>query len=355
MKCFLTFVMVLLTLTTCPALGFVDTDAPKEDPEFDKAISRGAKTKIELHVVDDEGVPVPKANVRVTLGMVTTVNIINGQTDTNGVFIIEGKTRGNEIIIQPKKEGYYNSEKTIIYWGNVNIKVKNGRWQPYGEKITIVLRKKHNPSSSLITDFYNTYFKKTKELNKWIGFDLEQNDYVEPYGNGKVSDFEIFIEWDGELDYSISTTGCVFNIRFTDQFGGFYAIDKALYSDFKGQYVANINNNYSQYIELGTKKNTEGEIKTDWFDKKKCWVVRSRCVVNEKGELISANYSTIYRFDLCREEDKSAGIRLIRVFNPKPNDINLEPANIPTSDGFSIENLIKRHGIIGAPEPIKRN
>ena len=102
---------MILAYASCSALGLVDPDAPKEDPEFDKAISRGAKTKIELHVVDEEGVPVPKANVRVTLGMVTTVNIINGQTDTNGVFIIEGKTRGNEIIIQPKKEGYYNSEK----------------------------------------------------------------------------------------------------------------------------------------------------------------------------------------------------------------------------------------------------
>ena len=123
MKYIFTLIFAIIT-TISFALGFVDPDAPKEDPEFDKVISRGAKTKIELHVVDDEGDPVPAANVKVTLGMVTTANIINGQTDTNGVFIIEGKTRGNEIIIQPKKDGYYNSKKTIIYWGNVFCKIK---------------------------------------------------------------------------------------------------------------------------------------------------------------------------------------------------------------------------------------
>ena len=347
------FTLIFSIITTISfALGFVDTDAHKEDPEFDKAISRGAKTKIELHVVDDEGVPVPKANVRVTLGMVTTVNIINGQTDTNGVFIIEGKTRGNEIIIQPKKEGYYNSEKTIIYWGNVNIKVKNGKWQPYGEKITVVLRKKHNPIT-LVTNHYSTReFKYTTTFYKWIGFDLKENDFVEPHGKGKVSDFEVMLEWDQKLDQDY--TGMGLKIRFIEPYSGYYVVEKNLNSDFTSPYHAIPDN-----IKLTSATYYEKKIDNNWEEKKydnnSCLVVRSRPVIDENGDLVSANYSLIYEINFCWNRDGEGGYCFYRAFNPKPNDINLEPADIPTSDGFSIENLIKRHGIIGAPEPIKRN
>ena len=37
----------------------------------------------------------------------------------------------------------------------------------------------------------------TNSINKWIGYDIEQNDYVAPYGKGEKSDFEVYIDWDG--------------------------------------------------------------------------------------------------------------------------------------------------------------
>ena len=50
--------------------------------------------KLELHVVDENDTPVANANVSVIMGMISTAYRINGQTDTNGVFIIKGKTKG---------------------------------------------------------------------------------------------------------------------------------------------------------------------------------------------------------------------------------------------------------------------
>jgi hypothetical protein len=314
--------MILLTLTTCLALGFVDTDAPKEDPEFNKAISRGAKTKIELHVVDDEGVPVPAANVKVTLGMVTTANIINGQTDTNGVFIIEGKTRGNEIIIQPKKDGYYNSKKTIIYWGNVNIKVKNGKWQPYGEKMTVVLRKIKKTSDKIIK-FGDGDFKLTSALNQWIGFDLKENDYVEPHGKGKIADFEVLLEWDGKWGRG-NYTGMSLSVRFLEPYSGFYVCDKELTSNFIGQY--NVIPGDIKFITSNfySRKIDDYNWDKKKFDKNTSWVIRSRCIVDDEGKLVSSNYSILYSFDFCCRHDSTAGICVSGYFNPIPNDTNLE-------------------------------
>jgi hypothetical protein len=325
---------MVITMATCSALGFVDPDAPKKDPEYSRAVSKGAKAKIELQVIDDEGVPVSNANVKVILGMVTTANILKGQTDTNGVFIIEGKTRGNEIIIQPKKDGYYNSEKKIVFWGKQR-QVKNGKWQPYGEKVTVVLRKKKNPKL-LVTDFYNTRFTKTNTLNQWIGFDIKENDFVKPHGNGKVADFEIYFDWDGEWGYSPSYNGVIINIRFIEPHTGYYEVDKILTSDFKWQYNAMTNNVYIQSTSYGSRRLENGEFERKLYDKGTYWVVRSRPVVDEKGNLISANYSIFYNIQFSCNEDKTVGILLSRVFNPTPNDTNLEPVDIPTSDGIRI-------------------
>lgn len=108
MKCILILMVMVFASASCFALGFVDPDAPKKDPEYSRAVSKGAKAKLELHVVDDEGNPVPDVNVKAIMWMVTDAYTLNGQTNTNGVFIIKGKIR-NEIVIRLKKDGYYNS------------------------------------------------------------------------------------------------------------------------------------------------------------------------------------------------------------------------------------------------------
>ena len=109
-------------MVTCSALGFVDPDAPKKDPEWTRALKYGAKAKIELHVVDDDGIPVPNANVIVIMGMISRSYLIEGETNTNGIFVIEGKTKGNSIEIRIEKEDerfwineiYLNKDKLVL-------------------------------------------------------------------------------------------------------------------------------------------------------------------------------------------------------------------------------------------------
>ena len=103
MKYVLSIIFTVITMVTCSALGFVDPDAPKKDPEFTRALRNGAKAKMELHIVDDDGNPVPNANVDVQMGMIEKSYHIKGQTDTNGVFVAKGKTKGNSIDIYVEK------------------------------------------------------------------------------------------------------------------------------------------------------------------------------------------------------------------------------------------------------------
>jgi hypothetical protein len=97
MKYVLSIIFTVITMVACFALGFVDPDAPKTDPEWSRAVRKGAMAKLELHVVEEDGKPVANANIKVIMGMIATAYTIYGQTDTNRVFIIKGKTKGNEI------------------------------------------------------------------------------------------------------------------------------------------------------------------------------------------------------------------------------------------------------------------
>lgn len=334
MKRILILMVMVFASASCFALGFVDPDAPKTDPEWSRAVRKGAMAKIELHVVDENDTPVANANVSVIMGMISTAYRINGQTDTNGVFIIKGKTKGNEIIILSKKEGYYNSKQKLCFikMGEER-QVKNGKWQPYGEKVEVVLRKKRNPTNLIANHYETQEFSHTKLLNQWVGFDLRENDFVEPNCKGKIADFEVMIEWDEKIysDY----TGMRVKIRFTEPYSGYYEVPKYLNSDLKSPYTAIPDNITSTLATYYTKK-----IGDDWeeynFDKNSCWVVRSRPVIDKNGNLVSANYSVIYNINYSWNTKKQGGFSIYRAFNPTPNDTNLEPVDIPTSDGMRI-------------------
>ncbi len=88
MKQILLFVIILVLIPFCFSIGCIafDPDAPKRDPEYSRAVRKGAKAKLELHVVDDEGNPVPDVNVKAIMCMVTDAYTLNGQTDTNGTI-----------------------------------------------------------------------------------------------------------------------------------------------------------------------------------------------------------------------------------------------------------------------------
>ena len=99
-----TLVFIFALIETSVWGGSVDSD-------FQRAHLNGARARIELTVHDECGAPVSGASVHVLMGMNYRLNSydIDGKTDTNGVFVIEGKTTGNEIEIKVTKDGWYRS------------------------------------------------------------------------------------------------------------------------------------------------------------------------------------------------------------------------------------------------------
>lgn len=178
-----------ITVMIIASIGVLLLFAHKTDPDYLNARRNGGDTRIVLSIIDDDGQPVSNAMVRVLMGMNfrERAYYINGVTSATGKFVIEGKTTGNEIEIEVVKEGYYRGRKKLclIAMGN-EYKVKRGRWQPWGMKVNIPMRKVKNPVSLI---------KKkggvaVPETGTWIGFDMKLGDWVGHGGKGLVPDFE---------------------------------------------------------------------------------------------------------------------------------------------------------------------
>ena len=311
-------VAVVLALLT----AVLQVAAAKRDPAYRDARRNGALAKIELHVADDEGTPVGEAEVKVFLGMNFRPKgrWVKGMTDTNGVFVAEGRTCGDEIEVFVTKAGYYDSRVKYCYAPmGAEHEVSDGKWQPYGAEETIELRMiKHPLALSLSGDF--SY---TKRLNEWIGYDIETHDFVAPHGAGKNTDFEVSIDWNG--DWYPDYKGMGVRLRFTEPYSGYYFSTMHGSSVFKGPYAADPQGDYLKEARFYEEKTGDGQALRHRFDKDNCWVVRSRCKVDKDGRLLAANYSIVYLVSFCGTPYKSGGIRVFGAFNPTPNDTNLEP------------------------------
>ena len=311
--------IVLLLVLSAAIVAF----ALKKAPAYKKARLKGAEAKMELHITDDEGNVVPDANVDVFMGMNFRSQgyWLKGKTDTNGVFTVYGKTCGDEIEIMLSKEGFYDSNKKMCFATmGAERDVNDGKWQPYGERHDLVLRRIHNPVAVKIG---KGEFALTKHLNRWLGFDLQKHDFVRPYGIGDTADFEVMIEWNGKWlpDY----TGMGVRIRFTVPCSGYYEQPIFSASKFRGPYSADTGKAFNTAATFDEQVVGPTKRIQHLFDDNKCWVVRSRCKVDEEGEIISANYSVVHKIGFCGEPDGRGGVRIMGAFNPTPNDTNLEP------------------------------
>ena len=106
-----------------------------------------------LQVVDQDGSPI--ADAKIWGGLQTGGNRndfieISGATNTNGEYVIRGKCT-NRIRCDVTKEGYYRSEFLLTNYGYSH-EVKEGKWQPYGDKHTIVLKKRIGNGNLAIPD-----------------------------------------------------------------------------------------------------------------------------------------------------------------------------------------------------------
>ena len=114
------------------------------------------------------------------------------------------------------------------------------------------------------------------------------------------------------------------DVSFTNMpYAGAYLMKKDLFSDFKNVYHANINASYRQMFTYSfdrypQKRSIVSELREDEY-----LVFRTRTKVDERGCLVSANYGVLYG-PWSFVGPRGMNIPYL-VFNPTPNDTNLEP------------------------------
>ena len=310
-------IFMLCGIAMCGGIG---NAANRVDAAFKRALTEGATLELRLVVRDERGEAVPGARIRATLADRVADHSLYGVTDKNGIWQISDKTTGDYIELEVSADGFYTSKKRFSYieMGKEH-KVIDGKWQPYGDVETIQMRKVVNPQISCT----GGRFQFAKNLGSWVGFDLEKGEFVRPYGNGEVSDFEVIVDWDGKWlsDYS----GMGVRLRFTEPYSGFYEVLTHGESVFKGPYSADAQGRFSQEASFFEKVVSDTRRIHQHFPKDKCWVVRSRCRIDEHGKLKSANYSVVHNVSYCGKQDGRGGLLVEGAFNSTPNDTNLEP------------------------------
>ena len=301
---------------------FDQTLAQKSDAVYRDARKKGAEACVVVKVEDDKGTPVVGATVHVLMGMNfrTKSYFIDGVTDTNGTYIVKGKTTGNEIEIVVSKTGWYESVQKLCFskMGEEH-EVKDGKWQPWEAEVPMRIRRVVNPVRLICKHEFYTI----PVVGKAIGFDMEKSDWTAPYGHGERSDFYVTLSWDGKPMYDTRQTELA--VSFQGDRDGYYEYSNVRGCAFGGAYAADPRHHYEKSMTCSSKR-IDG-VPTYTGVRPGCsLVVRSRCRVDAEGHLVSANYSTI-RAVAVEGEPEGIATMLIRYFyNPTPNDTNLEPA-----------------------------
>ncbi len=314
--------IILCALCLAPHLALANVPVHSDTyweaikPEVQQATRKGALAKLIYRVVDDEGFPITNTVVsgtwRNNFPRKTWKETF--LTDANGEFVAEGKV-GGAFGFSVAKEGYYMSSTGLKFdWRpGVSPLVKEGKWQPYGERRSIVVKRKKNPVAMSSLHYTSIDVPAT---NVWLGVDMESFQWTQPYGNGKHDD--MLLRFNYEMHDKYAVKWATMDVSFTNNpHAGFYVLPQDGYSEMKCPYYANTN---AVFAQTHTFRHEFFNKYIDAIREGDCMVFRTRTRVDEAGNLVSAHYGKLYGL-----WEFSTAIRAKDVFfNTTPNDTNLE-------------------------------
>ena len=309
-----------------------------------------ASERLYVNVTDDEGRPVTNAIVRVgyTVNNVVfadgTVRHDEAVSDECGNVVVRFDCTSSSFSWSARADGCYPSnfrdeqfKSELVQIPPIFYKVILHEHEKRGE---IVLYRKKNPQPMYA-------YSRQKQVESPIangryGFDLQCFDWLPPFGKGKVADLYYVRERkDIERINRLISQNNEYRIRVfrsdepdAPQFGdivgriefekgcGAYVCKQTGNENFPATHQADSNANYSPSLPIKICENNgklwlmEGPV----VAQDEYMVIRSRVKYDEKGNIISANYSKIIGpggFAGCANF-------MELVFNPRPNDTNLE-------------------------------
>lgn len=314
-----------MKVVICVAIVFpLLSISAQSDLALYNATRDGAMVKVRLHVVDPEGKAVPDAHLRIGLQTgdgLNSYSTIIGTTDADGIYVVTGKCTcrlGCRII----KRGYYPTEFFVTYPDpNEPTQVVDGKWQPFGENKTVVLKEIRRPGNNRVfPDSLRSWH--IPAFGTWMGFDFEYCDWCAPYGQGLHSDVLLRFESmrNKMHDYRYSM-----DVSFTNNpFAGAYLLKADKESQLATEYVADTNATYTATFHYVKEQSPGQKRHWDYLDGDSYLIFRTRTRVDEEGNLVGAHYGKILGRWLSESE---VMILSDGCFNPIENDVNIEDSS----------------------------
>lgn len=289
---------------------------------LNEAYAKVALAQVRIKVVDQDGIVVPDAKIWGGFtcgGGMNDYVLVDGMTNTNGEFVAQGKC--NEFLrVDVTKEGYYQSEVKVNFLrSKADPRVADGKWQPYGEKRTVVLKKIRNPWGVKVFAGEQCH-RKIPVFGQWLPFDMEVSDWLPPYGSGKHED--VLLRFKSEvrkrrIDYLYIMEACFTN----NAYAGFYCGPLNECSELKTDYIADTNANYRSDYIFSEESTAMDPVKITGLGMDQYLVFRTRTRVDEDGNLIGAHYGKFCRGWYSNGKEVRHGDGC---FNPVENDPNIE-------------------------------
>ena len=309
-----------------------------------------ASERLCVSVTDDEGRPVTNATVHVGFeaGHVVLAEgpsrHYSAKTGRDGKAVVNFNGANSDVYWSVLADGFYPSgSRKEVY------KIEVVQIPPLFYKVNMLEHEKHSAVTLYRKKNPQPMYAYTKELerkspiaNGRYGFDLQLFDWLPPHGNGKVADFYYVRDRPdderdkglaklGESDFFLFKNGepgypklgdVIGRIEFDEKCGA-YIGKQTECSSFPTLYSADPNQVYLRSFPITIRGNGGHTVwleESDVVNGGEYMVIRSRVKCDEKGNIVSANYSKIL-----------GTMRLVggvgveeTVFNPRPNDTNLE-------------------------------
>lgn len=293
---------------------------------------------VSLKIQDDDGAPVGGAKVAVRFRAAIPQDDVEriGATSEDGRF----RCRGSALVgidIEVSKSGFYDSNLRNLTPGQDIVR-------------TLLLRRVVHPVPLYA---YRFEFGTGRGLripvrDNWVGFDMQQGDWVAPAGIGNVADFRVrfhrdfrgyrsdgealkqarelsqaaaammrrewteeqFMEsagkWDASVEFDFPGEGAGF-VEVTDRYADYCGL-KAPHRAPESGYLSSCRRDFSNQTASSRRSN-------------RGYFFRTRVRTDSSGRIVSANYSKVYG-DL--DLDPTGLLFLWYYFNPAANDTNLE-------------------------------
>jgi len=257
----------------------------------------GPTFKFTVKAVDTNGNPISDAETSATFTG-SKSQVVEGKTDKNGLFSASGAT--TPICgVTVKKEGYYTSgysfEQMILEHLDESEKGLFNRWVPWNPTVEVILKEKRNPIPMYVGGTGG--HKEIPIFDQPVGYDLEKNDWVAPYGDGNIKDFIFVFYVSDQNAKSWEEWSCSYNLTFSNDNDGI--LEYFPPKDSKSEYIWPYEAPETGYQHAITgfnsmEKNANDTYRNETtYNQERNYIFRVRTKVGSKGNIVEAKYGKI--------------------------------------------------------------